>query len=223
MRTNQRRRVGLGLSLVALFMVGGHLIAQRAWAQGAPSPGSFYVQPLFSMPIEADTTIEHDGLEGATTLTRSSDGLSMTLSATGLKPFHVYTVWWILFHKPWLCEYPIEGFGACSAPDLDNLSNTAVLRAAGAIADASGTISVSGSLGVGQRPAGMPVRGRLKPPQSPFEGETISFFGPLLELLWTQPPEVHVALAEHPEVDAMTVADEIKNPGPVVAASIFAH
>ena len=217
MRTTRTPNLGLVLSLVALFTVASQLVPRWAWAQGAWGPKIFDVQPLFATPITADTTVEDDAIEGATTLTRSPGGLSMTLSATGLKPFHVYTVWWILFHKPWLCEHPIEGFGACSSPDLDNMSNTAVLRAAGAIADASGTLSVSGQLGVGRPPTGMRVRGQLlRPlPTSPFDSGWVPLVLPA--------SEVHIGLAEHPEVDATTVTAEIANPGPVVAASIFAR
>ena len=100
------------LALCAALMT-TYLAPQSAWSQGLHR--TFSVQPLYAMPITLDSA-----MEGATTLVRSTDGLEMTLSATGLEPFHVYTVWWIIFHSPWKCENPVDGFGRCSATRLGN-------------------------------------------------------------------------------------------------------
>ena len=151
---------------------------------------------------------------GAATLTRTSKRLSMTASVTGLEPGHVYTVWWVLFNRPEACENPIGDFAACSDLDFPIAKvGAAIIWAAGAIADDSGTARFTGELSKGRAPEGIFVSpvgiGRLVRPKR---------------------AEVHLLFVEHPaatdllgEVDVAltTPSGGCGGPCPHPAATIF--
>lgn len=51
---------------------------------------------------------------GTSTLHRNNNGVTVNFKATGLKPGHAYTVWWVIWNNPEECIVP----GACSDGDF---------------------------------------------------------------------------------------------------------
>ena len=139
---------------------------------------------------------DHTTLTGGSTLLRSKQGLSMTISTTGLNP-SAHTIWWILFNNPKMCDTPDEcgaadlppPFGSGSPSHVADVGTSAV-NATGLVVGPDGAGNFSASLKEGTPPAGVNV-----------------IFGP--GLTDAQGVEVHLLVRDHGVPIAGMVGDQI--------------
>lgn len=103
---------------------------------------------------------------GMSTLTRTDDGISYSVTASGLEPGTAVTLWLIIFNQPEQCE------GNCFDPDLFNPDTQADVTFAGDghIIESSGEATFSGSRNSGDNSGsilgewfGLPEYGLLNP------------------------------------------------------------
>lgn len=77
---------------------------------------------------------------GSSKLVRTDNGVSFTLSTTGLEPGSVHTLWMVIFNEPENCTDP-----GCGTDDLTNVDATPDLAyAAGTVIGGSGRATFSG-------------------------------------------------------------------------------
>lgn len=121
--------------------------------------------PVFSFEHLGET-YEPLGQIGSSTLTRTDDGLSYSVSASGLEPGTAVTLWLIIFNQPEHCE------GDCFDPDLFNPDTQAdvTFGGDGHIIGSSGEATFSGSRNTGDNSGsimgewfGLPEHGLLNP------------------------------------------------------------
>lgn len=110
-------------------------------------------------------------VDGTSTLTRHHQGAAFTLSTRALQNRNAYTVWWVVFNNPELCESACE----CGAVDLDNPAvEPGQFWATGRVADRFGQADFAGGTGVGELPAGedqAPHPIAMSPLLDPLEAE----------------------------------------------------
>jgi hypothetical protein len=145
-------------AIVAAAGVGGAILLAACSGQTPTAPGSLSLSPVdaggpttaaaaeasarSTVPMQAfGTGVE---LPGASSLTRTDAGISMTVQAEGLVPGHAHTIWFVAFNSPQDC------IGGCQVDDvLANRGTPAVRFAAGHVAGNSGRANFGGHLAVG--------------------------------------------------------------------------
>lgn len=153
---------------------------------------SIEVADHFMFVPDADPVI----VPGATILVRDikADIVTATVTSTALMPNDVYSIWWVVFNKPWKCMTPWQ----CGSSDLGNpATKSSVFWGGGIIADGDGY----GTTQMEMRP-----------------GKTRrELFGPLLTDTGLQNlkfAEIHVVLRTHgPAGMAGTVAKQLATVG----------
>lgn len=125
---------------------------------------------------------------GATILIRDhkADVITATVTSSALMPGHVYSIWWVVFNRPWKCATPYQ----CGSGDL---SNSGVR---GSVFWGGGIMANSDGYGTTQL--------ELRPGRTKRE-----LFGPMTEigLRNLRGAEIHVVLRTHgPAGEAGTVA-----------------
>ncbi len=87
---------------------------------------------------------------GAATLTRSRNSVTASVHAAGLESNAAYSIWWVIWNKPWLCN------GDCGEDDLEIRGN-GVFWAGGFVTGDDGTANTTLSLRAGRLPEGLEV------------------------------------------------------------------
>lgn len=126
--------------------------------------------------------------DGAAYLIRSKNGLSAKIMAADLEPGHPYTVWWIIFNKPYQCATT-----PCTGADLMNVDG-AVHYATGGVAGDGGALNLYFSTTSGGPPEG-------------------AFFNPTLpknSLTKNRgfKAEIHLVMVDHHDPDALTTGPD---------------
>lgn len=124
------------------------------------------------------------GISGDATLTRSKDGLWLTIDAENLVAGHAHTVWWVIFDNPRGCSDD-DGDEGCGLGDLGRRSaQVTLVNGNGFVADGAGT-----SAGFETHLARHDVGGRQL-----LLGDPSGVDNPLLA-------EVHVIILSHGEAE----------------------
>ena len=136
------------------------------------------VEPAVNCESDLLTGVPNEvEIVGTAQLTRTEDGLQLTLDVDGLIPGHAYTVWWVVWNNPEFCD------GACDDPDVGNTDVKAeIIYATGSVA--GGT---QGNFG-----ATLKERDAAGSINSEFFG--LSSYGGLADAMKA---EVHVVLRSH--------------------------
>jgi hypothetical protein len=118
-------------------------------ASQAQTAGAHYqAKNLFAIDNPADP------VAGAATLIRTTEGISYSVSTSGLEP-GASTVWVVIFNKPENCA---EGPGSCAPSDLSNPTvQGSVVAGSGHVVSADGIANFVGSLDEGTPPTGIQV------------------------------------------------------------------
>ena len=104
----------------------------------------------YSVSMVREFSLDLSG--GASTLVRADDGLSFSLSSTGLRRNAPYTVWWVAFNPGNECissEDPCSRSAASLRPGVDS-----VFYATGAMSDRLGTANFAGNIDYDEVPTG---------------------------------------------------------------------
>lgn len=118
-------------------------------------------------------------------LTRSSKGVSVALSTTGLEPLAAHTLWFVVFNQPAACS------DGCGADDFGNPAvNASVFWGAGRVSDEFGQADFASNV---IKRAGTP--GQL-------------LFGPGLVKFNA---EIHFVVRSHGPADDLIAADELED------------
>ena len=145
-----RTRVSLiAASFIGVLLVFAVQVGPAAEARPAPSTANLF----HFMTQDGPSPMLGDPSGGTSTLIRSPDGVSATISASNLVPGDVYTVWWIVFNNPALCSGGECGEDDIFAPD-GSLSLTpgvelSAVHAAGTVASKFGEAFFYASLAKG--------------------------------------------------------------------------
>jgi hypothetical protein len=145
-----RAKVGLALAgLVGALAVFAAQGSGPAEARPAPSAANLF----YFMTQDGPSPMLGAPSGGTSTLIRSPDGVSATISASNLVPGDVYTVWWVIFNNPALCTGGECGEDDIFAPD-GSISLTpgvelSAVHAAGSVASRFGEAFFYASLAKG--------------------------------------------------------------------------
>ncbi len=135
---------------------------------------------------------------GEAVFRRTVDGASVSVEADSLIPGNAYTVWWVIWNDPTLCD------GLCGEPDL-GIEGNSVPFAAGAVASEAGTASFNSHLTADGSVAGQEViAGGLTDPVNATIHVVVRDHGPALtgDALIAQ-----LTLFEESAADADSVGD----------------
>jgi len=139
------------------LLLSGEVFVKSASFANDFMPSSFSAENLMDL--------NHEPVEGVSTLLRYANSINMTLSASVLNSGEIYTVWFVIFNRPEKCENPIQDKAQCGIADLYNPATKSAVRwAAEAIADNEGHASFTGSLRKGKAPINLPGRDNLTKP-----------------------------------------------------------
>jgi hypothetical protein len=112
----------------------------------AVSHASAATQTTSEVVLISDPTV----VAGASTVTRTGRGISMSLHTTGLLAGDAVTIWWMVFNHPQACiSGATTGGPRCGMADLGNpAADLSVLYAAGHVIGGSGVADFGGHLAV---------------------------------------------------------------------------
>jgi hypothetical protein len=133
-----------------------------------------------------EDTVQTPGTEvtGAySTLQRSHNGVTAGLHTSGLIPGHAYTVWWVVFNNPELCDAGCDGNDVGAAlMSGSNPIGIGILYAGGHVIGADGKFSFGAHLAEGST-----VGCQTMPP----------FVGVCTALVDSSTAEIHLVLHDH--------------------------
>ena len=175
------------------FLVMTLLLLGFNQAAFAREPSSFEAVDML------DLTAGNVPTTGAATLTRTRQSLNVHIVTTGLLPGNLYTVWFVLFHKPENC---VDG---CNGPDL-GAADGAVIFGSSFVADSIGGGTVDASLDAGQLAEGRFYNPALGDRLRPGHGMTV---------------ETHMVVAGHNIPAAGDWDTESTTPAAGVQAALF--
>lgn len=134
MRTNFIQALVVGTAFAGTALAGGAAAAQAIHSSA----------PMQSSEDRAE-------VDGTSMLTRMDDGIAMTLDTRHLGRNAPYTVWWVVFNNPELCDVSC----GCGAVDLNNPEVEAgQFWATGRVADRFGQAAFAAMTGTGELPEG---------------------------------------------------------------------
>ena len=95
--------------------------------------------------LEDEVTLAAGDMVGTAQLSRTAEGVNVTINTTALTPGAAYTIWWIIFNNPSACDP-----AGCGLADLGTAAvEGSVMNATGRVADSNGDAWFSAFLPVG--------------------------------------------------------------------------
>jgi len=172
-----------GLALTAMGLAGF-----SASADGGLAPVYWFEDTVHKSGTEVSGSFS--------TLVRTSDGVTASIATSALLPGHAYSVWWVVFNNPSLCNQDgcgVDDVGAALGSGT-NPAAIGVLRAGGAATGADGKLSVGASL------------------QEGFAGgcqTSVPFAGLCTVLVDSTKAEIHIVLHDHGPVIAGMLNEQV--------------
>jgi len=114
-------------------------------AVAAAVNGQTAMADVLTFFLEDEVTPAAGDMVGTAQLSRTAEGVNVTINTTALTPGAAYTIWWIIFNNPSACDP-----AGCGLADLGTAAvEGSVMNATGRVADATGNATFSAFLPVG--------------------------------------------------------------------------